>query len=209
MSPEVRILRSDNPEAAQLRAQGWRVIGESWGARLFLDDDVTALRQALARTQGRTLTDAAGTDHTIHIRALTPADAVAYLALERAKAEDYPSGPAVDTPPLDEPTVRTHLGSDTWFFAGAWTDSGHLIAASANFACPDRWEVDRTSVLSGWRGRGLGGAVKAFSLLHLHARGVRCFGTGGAGVNEASLAMNRALGFTIEGIYYSLAPPLD
>jgi glycerate kinase len=62
-------------------------------------------------------------------------------------------------------------------------------------------------VLDGYRGRGIGQAVKAASVLALHADGVRVFGTGGAALNDASLGANLALGYVIEERWRSYAPP--
>jgi GNAT superfamily N-acetyltransferase len=59
-------------------------------------------------------------------------------------------------------------------------------------------ETEFTSVLSDYRGRGIGQAVKAASILALASEGVTTFGTGGAGLNEASLRANRALGYVVE-----------
>jgi hypothetical protein len=72
------------------------------------------------------------------------------------------------------------------------------VAATVISQTADRGETQFTSVLSAYRGKGLGKAVKAASILALAEDGVRLFGTGGAAVNEASLGANRALGYTIE-----------
>jgi GNAT superfamily N-acetyltransferase len=73
-----------------------------------------------------------------------------------------------------------------------------LVAATVIGQKADRGETQFTSVLSAYRGRGIGKAVKAASILALAEDGLRLFSTGGAGVNEASLGANRALGYTIE-----------
>ena len=57
------------------------------------------------------------------------------------------------------------------------------------------------------RRRGLATAVKAASILATRAAGARCWGTGGAGVNAGSPAVNRALGFELEPAWHAPAPP--
>ena len=66
-------------------------------------------------------------------------------------------------------------------------------------------ETEFTSVAPDHRQHGLGAGVKAASILALAADGVRVFGTGGTQVNEASLAMNRAVGYVVEERWLSYA----
>lgn len=84
---------------------------------------------------------------------------------------------------------------------------GGLVAFTVLRPEPDRWEVERTAVAAGHRRRGPATAVKAASILVTRAAGARCWGTGGAGVNAGSLAVNRALGFELEPAWHALAPP--
>lgn len=53
MTPEIRVLRQDDPRHDELIAQGWSIIATSWGARLHLDDgaDLAPYRRLVARAR--------------------------------------------------------------------------------------------------------------------------------------------------------------
>ena len=62
-------------------------------------------------------------------------------------------------------------------------------------------------VAATWRGRGLGTAVKATSILALLASGLRVFRTGGAADNTAIRTANQRLGYVIDEQWLTLTPP--
>ncbi|EEH65646.1 hypothetical protein HMPREF0058_1616 [Actinomyces urogenitalis DSM 15434] len=198
MSDSSRILREDDPEHAVLLAQGWTVTHRSWGARLVLagDADLGPMVEAAAAAQ------AAGYE----LRRLVGTDMIALRSLDEQVAPDFPDTPAShhDPVPTDLGT-RLDDGSSLGFVAV--DTEGEMVAYTWMGRLPDRWEVDRTGVAAAHRRRGLARAVKAASILATYALGARCWGTGGAGVNTASLTMNRSLGFVLEPQWHTLAPP--
>lgn len=182
------VLRNDDPRCAELEAAGYRLVGESWAARLR-DPDPAFLKQAVLRSAGVT------------VRELGPESADAWHALELANEKDYPYTPATHrvVQPVEE---LTELWSTGRVFSAL--DGERLVGAT--YIGLDG-ETGFTSVLAGYRGRGIGQAVKAASILALYADGVRVFGTGGAALNGASLGANLALGYVIEERWRSYAPP--
>ncbi|WP_433013603.1 hypothetical protein [Kribbella sp. CA-294648] len=184
------VLRDDDPRCAVLEAAGYRIVGESWAARLR-DPDPARLEAAVLRAEGVTVGE------------LGPEYADAWHALETANEKDYPYTPATHrvVQPVEE-------------LAALWT-TGRVFGAldgerlvGATYISMDG-ETGFTSVLEGYRGRGIGQAVKAASLLALLDAGIRVFGTGGAALNGASLGANLALGYVIEERWRSYAPPDD
>jgi GNAT superfamily N-acetyltransferase len=192
----IEIVRDDDPRIASLEAAGYQLVGESWAARLR-NPDPEQLASAVLRAS------AAG----LVVRELDPSEAGAMFELESANEKDYPYTPATH-----------HVVGDLARIEALWTDGGRvfgafdgskLVAATVMIAKPDRAETMFTSVLRAYRGRGIGQAVKAASILAFLAGGFEVFGTGGAGVNEASLGANRALGYVLEERWRSYAPPND
>ncbi|TDU89557.1 hypothetical protein EV138_3128 [Kribbella voronezhensis] len=191
---DVEIVRDDDPRIASLETAGYRVVGESWAARLR-NPDRELLQSAVRRAS------AAG----LVVRELDSSYAEALFVLETANEKDYPNTPA-----------SHRVVGDLARIEAIWTDGGRvfgafdgslLVAATVVSVLPERAETRFTSVLGGYRGRGIGQAVKAASVLALLAEGVQVFGTGGAGINEASLGANRALGYVLEERWRSYAPP--
>jgi GNAT superfamily N-acetyltransferase len=203
MGPDIvarmaEILREDDPRRADLEAAGYRIVAESWGARLRLTEppDLTLLKGYADRAR------AAG----FNLRELTADDADALHRLDAANLPDYPdAGPATAHELLSPADLAARLADKSRAF-GAF-DDGRLVGATVVEPGADRWETAFTSVLASHRGRGLGAAVKACSIIALAAEGVRTFGTGGAATNAASLAANRALGYTLEPRWLTYAPP--
>ncbi len=180
----VTTLRDDDPRTAELLAGGARVVAESWGARLEVVDP-GPLRALVRRV----------TDRGLVVGELTASEAAEVLDLETATRPDYPDGPATPRPDLDA-AGAARLFTDGGRVFGV-RDDGLLVAVTAVEQLPDRAETAFTSVRATHRGRGVGTAVKAASVLALAADGVRRFGTGGAGDNAASLGMNRAVGYRV------------
>jgi len=175
------ILRDDDPRCAELEAAGYRVVGESWGAHRQLDD-LTDLRARRSRAD---------------VRELKPEDARALHGLESQTNPDYPFTPATAHELLDlAQTVALWVPGTRLF--GAW-DQDELVAATSISVLGDAADVDFASVLASHRGRGLGAAVVAAAIIAVAEEdGVTRVGTGGAAVNDASLATVRALGFTVD-----------
>ncbi len=182
------VVRDNDPRCAELEAAGYRLVGESWAARLR-DPDPQFLQRAVLRATGVTVSEL-GTEY-----------AAAWHALETANEKDYPYTPATHrvVQPVEE---LTELWSTGRVFGAL--DGERLVGAT--YMRLDG-ETAFTSVLHGYRGRGIGQAVKAASILALYADGVRVFGTGGAALNDASLGANLALGYVIEERWRSYAPP--
>lgn len=184
----VVVVRADDARCQELEATGYVIVGESWGARLRLAEppDPSVLERALERV--RTL----GFD----VAELDDDAAEALHALETANHPDYPFTPATAH------EVRSPEGTRTLWTEGKRVfgalDGTELVAATVIERAENHGETLFTSVLAPYRGRGIGTAVKAASVVALASQGVRTFGTGGAGVNEASLGANRALGYVIE-----------
>ena len=174
----VEIVRDDDPRCVELEAAGYRIVGESWAARLR-DPDPVALEQAVLRAADVT------------VRELDRSYATAWHELETANEKDYPYTPATHrvVEPVDELAELWTTGRVFGAFDGARLVGATYISLKG--------ETGFTSVLDGIR-RGVGQAVKAASILALYADGVRVFGTGGAALNDASLGANLALGYVIE-----------
>jgi GNAT superfamily N-acetyltransferase len=190
----IEIVRDDDPRIASLEAARYRVVGESWAARLR-NPDREQLSSAVLRAS------AAG----LVVGELDPSYAEAMFELESANEKDYPYTPATHHVVGDQARIEA-LWTDGARIFGAF-DGSLLVAATVITAMPDRAETMFTSVLRDYRGRGIGQAVKAASILAFLAEGFEVFGTGGAGVNEASLGANRALGYVLEERWRSYAPP--
>ncbi|MEU4390705.1 hypothetical protein [Kribbella sp. NPDC023855] len=184
------VLRDDDPRCAVLEAAGYRIVGESWAARLR-DPDPAKLEAAVLRAEGVTVGE------------LGPEYADAWHALETANEKDYPYTPA--THRVVQPVEELAALWTTGRVFGA-LDGERLVGATYITL---QGETGFTSVLDGYRGRGIGQAVKAASILALLDAGVRVFGTGGAALNDASLGANLAFGYVIEERWRSYAPPDD
>ncbi|WP_460511508.1 acetyltransferase [Frigoribacterium salinisoli] len=195
VSPEVRVVRSDDPEARRLVDAGWRPVGESWGARLRLGEppELAPLRALVARA----------VEAGWSVRELEAADDPAVVAHEAATRDDYPVTPAT------EPDVVTaeglqELRAEGHRAFGALDARDALAAVTVVGRRPDRVETLWTSVRREHRRRGLAAAVKAASVVALAGEGARVFGTGGAQVNAAALAANARLGYLVEERWLSL-----
>ncbi|MFE7405626.1 acetyltransferase [Isoptericola sp. NPDC057559] len=184
----VRVLRSDDPEAARLLDLGARVESESWGARLTVTPEVLAgCRAAVdaARSAGWA------------VRALAPEEAAALVALDTTAAADYPVTAATTHDVPDAAGLATALAAgERWAF-GAFAADGRLDAATVLYPERDRVDIDLTVTRAAARRRGLATAVKGAAVLALADAGHTLFGTGGAGDNVASRRANEALGYVV------------
>ncbi|CAN5121504.1 hypothetical protein BH09ACT2_BH09ACT2_05960 [soil metagenome] len=198
MGNDFVVLREDDPQREDLESRGYTVVGQSWGARLELAEapDLAICREALARVVR------AG----ISISELTVTSSVDLYELERANTADYPFTPATSHHLLDAEATR-----DLWntgFRVFGARDGELLVGATVIARREKHAETEFTSVLASHRGGGIGAAVKAASIIACANDGARVFGTGGAAANEASLGVNRALGYRITERWYSYRGPL-
>ncbi|GAB2562197.1 GNAT family protein [Kribbella endophytica] len=189
------VVRADDPRCAVLEAAGYTVVGESWGARLRVPDPAK-LEQAVRRAAA------------VVVRELDASYATALHELETANQADYPYTPATERVVGTLDDVRELWTKGRVFGA---LDGDRLVAATTisltGAGEQQLAETGFTSVLAGYRGRGLGQAVKAASILALLAEGITAFGTGGAALNDASLGANLALGYVVTERWRSYAPP--
>lgn len=187
VSDETRVLLSTDPARQELESQGWRVLAESWGARLLpTEEDLPRLAHLVARAQA----------HGYDLHELGVNDAPAIAELDGATRSDYPdAGPATAHEPVDEDRAADLLARGRVF--GAKDPDGHLVAVSVTRGEGEHVETDFTAVHPEHRLAGLGTAVKAASVLAWWDQGARVFGTGGAQTNPASLAINRSVGYTV------------
>lgn len=184
------MLRSDDPERSRLEAAGWRVVAESWGAGLVLDETTRDRLRPLAVAPG------------LVVRELDAGDVPAMLALAAATACDYPGDVATQPPPL---TAAGAMPSPVRRGFGV-LDASRLVAMTLLDVAGDSAEVDVTVVASTHRGRGLATAVKAASLLRLADDHVRVVRTGGSADNPAIIAANHRLGFVVDERWVTLRP---
>ncbi|QKS12800.1 acetyltransferase [Curtobacterium sp. Csp1] len=216
---DVVVLPADAPRRVELERRGWRVVARSFGAQL--DGD------AVDRTRLRSLVDRAG----LPVRALDVADVDAVLALDVATVGHYPGSVATRHEPFDREratpsAVRRAFGAwsgddlvamtfvDVLVGAGgaaAGSDAGSDAAAGSDAtavcaAASVSAETDVTVVAADHRGRGIGTAVKAASVLALLDAGVTRFRTGGSADNPAIIAANTALGYVRDEEWVTLEP---
>ena len=185
---DIQIVRADDPRVADLEAVGYRLVGESWGARLRLSEppDLTEVEQVVARAK----------EFGIAIQELTAEYANALYDLELANNADYPFAPATSQAPPDRDSIRGIWESGKRVFGAL--DNGMLVGAAVGEVVDGTGDIDFASVLRTHRGRGLGAAVAAASIVAFAKEGVRVFRVGGAGTNSASLGLVRSLGFQVE-----------
>ncbi len=176
-------------------ADGWTVVARSWGARLDAGRvDLDALRVLAGGARG--LGD---------LRELGPGDVDAVLALDAATREDYPGGVATRHVPLTREAAGISAARRAW---GVIDPADRLVALTYVDVDGSRAETDFTVVARAHRGRGLGAAVKAASVLALTHDGVATFRTGGAAENAAILAANARIGYRVDERWATLAPPV-
>lgn len=185
---DIQIVRAEDPQVADLEAAGYRLVGESWGARLRLPEapDLTKIEQAVARAEATGIT----------IQELSVEYADALYELELANNADYPFTPATFQAPPERESIRGLWESGKRIFGAL--DGGVLVAVVVGQVVDGTGDNDFASVLSTHRGRGIGAAVAAASILAFAKEGVRVFTAGGAAVNASSLGLVRSMGFQVE-----------
>lgn len=185
---DIQIVRAEDPRVADLEAAGYRLVGESWGARLRLPEapDLTRLEQSVDRAEASGIT----------IQELSAEYADALYGLELANNADYPFTPATFQEPPERESIRGLWDSGKRIFGAL--DGGVLVAVVVGQVVEGTGDNDFASVLSTHRGRGIGAAVAAASIVAFAKEGVRVFAAGGAAVNASSLGLVRSMGFQVE-----------
>ncbi|WP_062464812.1 hypothetical protein [Demequina soli] len=188
------VLRADDARVAGLLAGGWRVVAESWAAELIAERAELERLERLVR----------GASAWGEVREIAASDVVAVLALDAATAGDYPGGVATRHEPLTRERARPTATRRAWAIVGGTGEVHAVTYVDVNGTCG---ETDFTVVARARRGRGLGTAVKAVSVLALVDEGVEVLRTGGSAENPASLAANTRLGYRVDERWVTLAPP--
>lgn len=184
------VVREDYPAGRRLVGAGYRVGWLSWGARLQLDGPLAEDAYA----------DTGVCGEAVGVVEIGVESAEAAFALYEACVPDFPRTPA--TLP-EEFTVEgfARLLADSGTRAFAVFEGAACVALSVCEVSGSRAETLFTVVAERVRRRGLAKVVKARGIAVLAGEGVRRFGTGGAAANEASLRMNRALGYVIDPLW--------
>ncbi|WP_315092681.1 acetyltransferase [uncultured Cellulomonas sp.] len=193
------VLREDEPQVAALRADGWSVVGTSWGARLTVAEKVTvdALRAAVDAAEAAGWT----------VARLGPLDAPAVVQVDRESLDDYPADAVATYHAVpDERELARALAGD-WRAYGARQPDGTLGAVTVMRPDEDRIETEFTVTRAAVRRRGLASAVKAFGILDHVGAGHLTFGTGGHAANTASIRVNERLGYVLEPRWLTLRRP--
>jgi len=181
--PEFEIVRSDSPRVPELEAAGYRLVDEAWGARLrFIPGAKGALDDAIARAD-------------VTLAELGREYAVAVFELETASNAAHGMTPAMMRRDRSLATI-TELWDESRLFGAL--DGNRLVGVAGVSRDGESAEVDFASVLTDYRGQGVGVAVVAYAILEVGNDGARDFHTGGPADHSASLATARALGFTID-----------
>ena len=189
----MKVLPADAPERAELEAQGWTVVARSFGAQLDAHTvDQPRLQGLVARA-----VDVGS------MRELSHADVDAVLALDALTIGDYPGSIATQHTPLDRQRATP---SESRRAFGVLLESGELVAMTFVDLDGADAETDFTVVHPTWRGRGLGVAAKAASVLTLLADGVTRFRTGGSADNAAILAAHDVVGYVRDEEWVTLEP---
>jgi len=174
MIRKIEIIRDDDPRCLELEASGYTLVGESWGARLLMVEgdglDIYTKAVNLALENG------------IELQELGIEFADALLELELVTNPDYPYTPATFHAIPTQESIRELWKVENKIF-GAFVD-GRLVGAISTSRTEQTAELDFASVLSEYRGKGLGKALAAAAILKWVAQGVEIFATGGASVNE-------------------------
>ena len=192
---DVVFVREDDPRCTELETEGYEVVGYSWGANLRFDDssDLAMFDERVRRVR----------NEGFNIRELSTVDLEKVGEVEFANVNDYPQSAAArhELRTLEHLVGMVHAGVRFWDVSL----EGRLVAVTSLERKDQRWNTKFTSVLAGYRGRGLGAAVKAASISTLFNEGVRWFSTGGAASNEASLGANRTPGYVLEPTWQTYA----
>ena len=191
------VLQSTDPRVLELKAEGYVLAGESWGARLSVtgEEDLKPMWAAIDHVARAGVT----------VRELRPEHAESVRKLEAENHADYPFSPATEHPRRDLHATKS-LWSDGYSLFGAF-HADALIGVTAIKLDGDHAETEFTSVSASHRRQGVGSAVKSASIIAMFQRGGRMFGTGGAQINASSIAVNSALGYVLVEKWLSFTKP--
>ena len=194
----IQILRDNDPRCLELESSGYKLVGESWGARLRLGNngDMAIYTNAI----NRVLAD------EVRIEELNADFADALFDLELVNNPDYPYTPATSRALPSIGNIRSLWRQENRIFGAI--SSGVLIGALATSRRENLVELDFASILRDHRGKGIGKALAAAAILEWVKQGIYLFGTGGASVNEASFGTVTSLGFSVEERWRSYKRPL-
>ncbi|GAA1684974.1 hypothetical protein GCM10009792_00990 [Microcella alkalica] len=194
---ETHVLQDTDPDLPALLADGFEVVGESWGAEFVIDGGAESTA-SLERLRGFVETArAAG----LEIRELDARDAAAIESLDAESWVDVPTTPATVHVPVSALDVRDWATRGRRAFGAL--DGDRLVGLCVGAAGDNDFVV----VAPDQRGRGIGGAVVAAWMLGAIEAGERSFSAGGALQNARSLAMIRAVGFRVTERWLSLQRP--
>ena len=197
MSESTEVVRSGDPREGDLVADGYQLVGVSWGAHLSVDGESHVLRLRDVASQviagGFSLTE------------LEPRWADDVHGVETATNDDYPATPATFHAPRTRVDVEALWGPGRWVFGAL--DNGTLVGVCAMSDRGGKVEIDFGSVVRAYRGRRLGAGVVAHGILELDRLGHHRFATGGAEVNAASRALVKSLGFEVDETWHSYLKP--
>jgi GNAT superfamily N-acetyltransferase len=195
MPDTARVLRSEDPAQDELIADGWVIESTSWGARLRVDSAALRTLETLISTRR---------EQGVDVEELAREDAAHIAALETTTFCDYPQTHATYREKLSGAEAAALFDEGRVFGV---RQQGALIAVTATEERGDLVETHFTSVHPDHRRQGLATAVKAASVLAHASQGRAWFGTGGAGINAASIAMNQTVGYEITETWHTLVPP--
>jgi len=187
------VVRDDDPRRASFERDGWELVARSWGARL-VDPQVAPLRALVDKLGG-----------SLRVEELTAGVAPQIHGLLAAERDDFPTTPATPVPDWDTSAIEA-FWSDGGTVVGVF-DGDRLVAVTTLRVSGVRGETEWTVVAASHRGRGIGSAVKAASVLAALRIGATTFATGGAGVNVASIRMNEAVGYRLTETWLTFRPP--
>ncbi len=190
----VVVVQVGDPRRARLEREGWSVTARSFGAQLDAD------RMDLDRMTALVSRAGAG----VAFRSIGPDNVDDVLALDRLTADDYPGSVATRHEQMDR---RAATPTAERCAAGAFLEDGSLLAVTYVELDGAVAETDFTVVHPSHRGRGIGTALKAWSVVALRREGVRRFRTGGSAENAAILRANAALGYERDEEWVTLTAP--
>ena len=198
MTHGIEVVRDTDPRCADLEAKGYLLVGESWGARLRLNEKRN-MNPFAEVVQGLSTTG-------IEIHDLDNGFAAELLELELINNADYPYTPATfHAIPTLESIQELWKAANKVFGALAHEMLVGVISTSRS---GEIVELDFASVLRDYRGKGIGKALVAAAILDWAEEGVSVFATGGAAVNAASLGTVQSLGFSVEERWRSYQSPM-
>ncbi len=198
VNQDIQILRDTDPRCADLEALGYALVGESWGARLRLDENegLSLYSDAVNRVL----------ESGIDIQELGVEWADALLELELINNPDYPYTPATSRAVPTEESIRALWRLENRLFGAI--SAGVLVGAISTSGEAGIVELDFASILREYRGMGIGKALVSAAILSWIGTGIRIFATGGAMTNEASLGTVESLGFNVEERWRSYQLPM-